>query len=78
MGLLGSDIGLSPIIFTALTPNLYKVSVTSPLLIRKLLTKPVDGTNSTNVGVPVPLSHKILYVVIGDPPLSGVTQEILI
>jgi len=64
--------------FNAFTANWYKVSVTSPLLIRKLLTKPVEGTNSENVVDPVPLSQKILYVVMGDPPLSGVTQEILI
>jgi hypothetical protein len=31
-----------------------------------------------NVVVPVPLSHQILKVVIGEPPLSGVTQEIAI
>ena len=63
---------------TALTLNLYRESVASPLLIRYVLTKPVEGTSSMNVVVPVPLSHKILYVVIGEPPLSGVTQEIAI
>ncbi len=57
MALEGADIKLSPITFTALTPNLYRESVANPLLIRYVFTKPVEGTSSMKVVDPVPLSH---------------------